>query len=392
MPLPALAAPAIAAARDGVVTNASQALLWELLAPIAFATPESRARYQLDGRAPREGDVVRDPDLADAIERLASDGAAPFYTGDIGAAVSDWVLERGGTLTRADLAAYGTLPRDPVRVRYHGREVLTNPPPSAGGLLIAYALALLERGEGKPDPAALVAAMETAQTERTDAFLDHLHEPGFADAFMSSRLGSTTHVSALDADGWACSGHDHQRRGLRPRGARHRRPRQQHDGRAGPLARGLVHAPAGPPAAVDDGPDDRALRRPPELVVGSAGSNRIRLRDPAGDRQRDRPRDGRPGPPSTRRACTSRTASSTPSRASRAPRWRPPAARSRGSASATCSSAAARRRSATTAPGSFSGGGDPRRGGAVVAVSRTVTTCDMYAECSEQSAGSGPAR
>jgi gamma-glutamyltranspeptidase/glutathione hydrolase len=205
VPLPDLAAPAVAAARGGVTTNATQALLWDLLGPIAFATPESRARYLLDGQPPREGDVVRDPDLADAIERLASEGAGPFYEGDIGAAVSDWVLERGGTLSRTDLHAYMTLPREPVRVRYHGREVLTNPPPSAGGLLIAYALALLERAGGKPDAAALVVAMEAAQDERTDAFLDHLHEPGFAASFMGSRLGSTTHVSVLDGDGWACS-------------------------------------------------------------------------------------------------------------------------------------------------------------------------------------------
>ena len=81
--------------------------------------------------------------------------------------MSEWVVARGGTLTRDDLAAYATIGREPVRVRYHGREVLTNPPPSAGGLLIAYALALLERSPGKPDAAALVAAMEAAQAERT---------------------------------------------------------------------------------------------------------------------------------------------------------------------------------------------------------------------------------
>ena len=121
---------------------------------------------------------MRDPDLADGIARLAEDGAAPFYTGDIGTAVSEWVIERGGTLTRADLAAYATIPRDPVHVRYHGREVLTNPPPSAGGLLIAYALALLERGDGPPDAAALVAAMEAAQAERTPDFLEHLARTG----------------------------------------------------------------------------------------------------------------------------------------------------------------------------------------------------------------------
>ena len=205
MPLSDLAAPAIAHAREGVEVNRPQAFLWHMLSPIAAATVESRARYCVDGQVPREGDVVRDPELAEGISRLATDGAAPFYTGDIGAAISDWVLARGGTLTRDDLAGYETIAREPVRVRYHGREVLTNPPPSAGGLLIGYALALLERGDGKPDHAALVAAMEAAQTERTDAFLDHLHEPGFAARFMSSRLGSTTHVSVLDADGWACS-------------------------------------------------------------------------------------------------------------------------------------------------------------------------------------------
>src|SRR3954471_3518713 len=75
VPLTVLAAPAIAHAREGVTVNHSQALLWEMLAPIAIATPESRARYGL----PREGDRVRDPELADGIERLAHDGAAPFY-------------------------------------------------------------------------------------------------------------------------------------------------------------------------------------------------------------------------------------------------------------------------------------------------------------------------
>ena len=45
-----------------------------MLSPIAVATAESRARYCVDGRVPREGDVVRDPELADGIARLAADG------------------------------------------------------------------------------------------------------------------------------------------------------------------------------------------------------------------------------------------------------------------------------------------------------------------------------
>ena len=116
--------------------------------------------------------------------------------------------ERGGTLCRADLAAYGAIPREPVRVAYRGREVLTNPPPSAGGTLLAYALALLEptpRTERGPSPVELARAMERAQSERTPAFLDGLAEPGFLESFISSRLGSTTHISVMDEAGWACA-------------------------------------------------------------------------------------------------------------------------------------------------------------------------------------------
>ena len=205
VPLADLAAPAAALARGGVEVNEQQAYLFEILAPITALTEESRALYMPEGRPLREGERHRDPVLADALERLAAEGPAPFYTGDVAAAVVEWVTERGGTLTREDLAAYGAMPREPVRVCYRGREVLTNPPPSAGGTLLAYALALLDRSDPPPSVLEIVAAMERAQDERTPAFLEGLDAPGFLERFMASRLGSTTHISVLDADGWACS-------------------------------------------------------------------------------------------------------------------------------------------------------------------------------------------
>jgi gamma-glutamyltranspeptidase/glutathione hydrolase len=205
VPLSDLTAPAVAMARDGVPVNSEQAYVYEILAPIYSSTPECSAQFMPEGRVPREGDVLRDPEMADTLERLGAEGAAPFYTGDIGAAVSDCVCRLGGTLTREDLAAYEAVPREPVRVRYHGREVLTNPPPSAGGTLLAYALALLQGSSGPPDPVKLVDAMERAQAERTPEFLTGLGEPGFLDRFMAGRLGSTTHISVIDGDGWACS-------------------------------------------------------------------------------------------------------------------------------------------------------------------------------------------
>ena len=60
---------------------------------------------------------------------------------------------RGGLLSREDLAAYEAIPREPLQLRYRDREILTNPAPSAGGTLIAYSLALLDRGPSPPGPA-----------------------------------------------------------------------------------------------------------------------------------------------------------------------------------------------------------------------------------------------
>jgi len=205
VPLPELVAPAVRLARDGVLVNDEQAYVFEILAPIYSATPEARELFMPDGHIPRAGDVLRDPPLGDSLERLGAEGAAPFYQGDLGARISDYVCAQGGTLTREDLAVYRAEPREPVHVSYRGRDVLTNPPPNAGGTLLAYALALLERTPGPPDVPALVSAMERAQAERTPEFLTGLSESGFLERFMATRLGSTTHISVLDGDGWACS-------------------------------------------------------------------------------------------------------------------------------------------------------------------------------------------
>ena len=208
MGLPELTAPAARLARDGVALNAQQAYIVEILAGIVTSTPEAAALFAPGGDLLRAGDVMRQPELADALDRLGAEGSWPFYDGDVGAAIAEWVGERGGTLTGADLAAYATVDREPLQVDYRGRAVLTNPPPSAGGILIAHALALLDAAPGPPSLSALVEAMERTQRERTPEFIDGLNDPEFGRRFLERRggaLGSTTHIAALDGDGWACS-------------------------------------------------------------------------------------------------------------------------------------------------------------------------------------------
>jgi len=189
----------------------------------------------------------------------------------------DWVRERGGTLTREDLAAYAAIPREPVRVAYRGREVLTNPPPSAGGTLLAYALALLERAGGDaPDAVALARAMEAAQSERTPAFLEGLAEPGFLERFMASRLGSTTHISVLDDAGWACAVTctNGEGSGLVVPGTGVHVNNMMGEQDLSPL--GYFTHPPGRRLPSMMAPTVVLSGGRPELVLGSAGSNRIR--------------------------------------------------------------------------------------------------------------------
>jgi gamma-glutamyltranspeptidase/glutathione hydrolase len=208
LPLADLAAPAAALARAGVPVGAAQAYVFEILEGIAISTPEAAAEFAPGGRALREGERFRSAELAETIERFGAEGAAPFYTGDLAAAAVAAVARGGGTLSAADLKGYAAIAREPARVSYRGREVLTNPPPAAGGVLLALALGRLDAHAEQtipPAPADLIDAMAVAHAARTPEFDAGLADPGFLERFLSVQLGSTTHVAVLDGEGRACS-------------------------------------------------------------------------------------------------------------------------------------------------------------------------------------------
>jgi gamma-glutamyltranspeptidase/glutathione hydrolase len=210
IPLADLVEPAARLARGGVEVTPQQAYVFEILGDIVTSTPESAALFAPDGRLPGAGDTIHQPELADSLERLGSDGPAPFYTGDVGAAIVEWVYSRGGMLTAEDLEAYGVIDRKPIEVGYRGRMVLTNPPPSAGGILIARALSWLDSDREAPELERIVEVMERTQEERTPEFLAGLDDPEFVERFLRARgddapLGSTTHIAVLDSEDRACS-------------------------------------------------------------------------------------------------------------------------------------------------------------------------------------------
>jgi gamma-glutamyltranspeptidase/glutathione hydrolase len=275
-------------AREGAELTAIQAYLIRILGPILMSRPEGQAIYAPEGRPLHEGERVRMPELGGLLERLGAEGPGYLYTGEVAGIVSDYVLERGGLLTREDLATYEVVEREPARARYRGRDVLTNPPPSSGGILIAYALDLLGRLGRPGDLRALVEVMDRANRERTEEFVTGLHHEGYLERFLAkealasaagevgSRLGSTTHTAVLDSDGvcasvtcsnGSCSGvivpgtglHLNNMMGeedLNPLGYHRHEPGRR------------IPSMMAPTVVLRDGQ--------PEIALGSAGSNRIR--------------------------------------------------------------------------------------------------------------------
>lgn len=214
-PMPALAARAVRLAREGAPLNRQQAYVLRILEPIYTATPEARRIYAPHGRILGEGDRFRDPDLGDALERYGAEGPDSIYRGDTAAAIEEYILARGGTLSREDLSAYRPIARVPVSTAFGRHRIHTNPPPSAGGILVTYCLALLER-MGAAGTVEIARAMEAANQARREGFAEELGREGFAERFLcdeqfgrglgvAERLGSTTHLAAIDGEGLCAS-------------------------------------------------------------------------------------------------------------------------------------------------------------------------------------------
>jgi gamma-glutamyltranspeptidase / glutathione hydrolase len=232
LPWGELVAPAAEVARDGIELNPPQAFLHSILDVALRAEDEGRRVYGERGPL-AGGDRLVQSDLAATLDLLAREGAGAFYRGPLARAISEAVRERGGLVSETDLAEYRVIRRRPVRVQYHGHGFVSNPPPSSGGLLIGFALSVLDR-LGTPGPpgslagvSALTEVMREATRARAGGFLRSLYRGGLADRLLAepavvaaarrartrgsatarepAGAPSTTHISVVDAAGNAAS-------------------------------------------------------------------------------------------------------------------------------------------------------------------------------------------
>lgn len=97
-----------------------------------------------DGSAYQTGEVWKQPDLAATLERIAKEGPDAFYRGPLAAKMAQEVQAMGGIWTAEDLAGYKVIERQPIVFQYRGHEIITMPPPSAGGVVLRQVLAASE--------------------------------------------------------------------------------------------------------------------------------------------------------------------------------------------------------------------------------------------------------
>jgi gamma-glutamyltranspeptidase/glutathione hydrolase len=252
LPWAELFRPAIELAEKGFAISPR---LHALVAADRFLALDARARryfYLADGKPKPVGTLLRNPEFAAVLKRVAAGGAAAFYRGaiarDIVAAVRSH-RRAPGDLSEADLSAYAAKEREPLCGAYRRWKVCGMPPPSSGGFTVLQILKILERFDVRalepgsveavhlfseagrlayadrnlyiadPDfaPAPLAALLDSRYLESRSKLIDRRRSMGRATAGDPAggaaklgvaeplELAATTHVSVVDAEGNAAA-------------------------------------------------------------------------------------------------------------------------------------------------------------------------------------------
>jgi gamma-glutamyltranspeptidase / glutathione hydrolase len=138
-----LLAPAIEYAEKGFPVMEKTAEDWGGEVQKLKGSPASSANYLIDGRAPRAGEIFRQPNLARTFRTLAEGGRDAFYKGPVAKAIADYMRDNGGFITVEDLAATKSEWVEPVSTNYRGYEVYEIPP-NGQGITALIALNILE--------------------------------------------------------------------------------------------------------------------------------------------------------------------------------------------------------------------------------------------------------
>jgi gamma-glutamyltranspeptidase/glutathione hydrolase len=185
-------APAIEYARGGFPVTPVIAAGWAANARARGEMPGFQEQFTLNGRVPAAGDLWRNPNLATTLERIAEQGRAGFYSGEVPATVEKYIAEQGGVLTAKDFEAHQGEWVRPVSANYRGYDVWELPP-NGQGIAALQILKVLEgydlkaMGFGSADHVhAFVEAKKLAFEDRARFYAD----PAFVQAPVEELLSA----------------------------------------------------------------------------------------------------------------------------------------------------------------------------------------------------------
>ena len=136
--------PAIMLARDGFEVSHGLARSLAGVLDNFQKYPASLAQFSKNGAPYEQGDILKQPDLATTLTRIADQGPAGFYEGETAALIEKEMKANGGLITMADLKAYQAKRRGVVKGTYRGYDIIGMPPPSSGGAAVVEMLNILE--------------------------------------------------------------------------------------------------------------------------------------------------------------------------------------------------------------------------------------------------------
>lgn len=182
-----VADPAVGYAADGFPLTRHGAAAIENSADLLRRFPSSVAVFLPDGRAPRAGTVLRQPDLGQTLTRLAQHGTDDFYRGQIAQRIADFMAESGGALTVDDFADHTTEIAPPLTTTYRGYQVHT-PGIPAQGLILLEALNIAEQADFRQIGVDSATAVHLLVEAKKLAYADRLAEAGDP-AFVDTPIG-----------------------------------------------------------------------------------------------------------------------------------------------------------------------------------------------------------
>ena len=200
LPMKDILQPTIDYARNGHPVHETIAFYWALSVDSRAEYPGVLEQMTIDGRAPAKGELWKNPNLANTLERIANEGRDVFYHGDIARTIGDYMQANGGFLSYEDMAAHESEWVEPVSVNYRGYDVWELPP-NGQGIAALQMLNILERhdvasmGFGSADYVHLfVEAKKLAFEDRARFYAD----PAYMDVSVQ-RLVADDYAAERDA-------------------------------------------------------------------------------------------------------------------------------------------------------------------------------------------------